>query len=68
MPQPSADREPNYQKKLAEMLSKGQLPTTIGVHQVLIFHDNDCAQLAGGCCDCSPDIQALAESPDAARN
>jgi hypothetical protein len=65
MTQPLADREPNYRRKLREMMRRGLLPTSVGLHEVLILHDHDCASLAGGVCNCDPDIESLVSPPDA---
>jgi hypothetical protein len=47
----------NYEVKLLELHRTGVLPSWIGYHRVSVAHDDWCGFLAGGRCDCDPDIE-----------
>jgi hypothetical protein len=48
----------NYMRKLMKMIEKGELPHTARTaNDVDVYHDDWCAVLGGGYCDCDPDIR-----------
>jgi hypothetical protein len=68
MVQPTADPEANYRTKLREMINRGLVPTSVGVHQIMVYHDGDCPALVGRACRCDPDIEVLDAPADARHN
>lgn len=46
----------NYQRKIARLIRKGKIRPVIGVHDLEVKHDDWCAALKGGTCNCNPDI------------
>jgi hypothetical protein len=61
-------REPNYVVKIRLLQRLGALPSSVGLHQIAVYHDQGCAHLRGKTCRCDPDIQVDWSQPAIARN
>jgi hypothetical protein len=54
--------------KLAHLQKIGVLPLDVGVHEVMILHDDWCGMFTGKRCNCDPHIRLAWTQPDSARN
>jgi hypothetical protein len=61
-------RQPNYIAKIRLLQRLGALPASVGLHQIAVYHDEGCAHLKGGVCNCSPDIRVGWTQAAASRN
>jgi len=51
------ETEHNYVKVMLAMIEVGEIPQGVSVHQLDIYHDDDCSVFAGGFCDCEPVVE-----------
>lgn len=47
----------NYLKKIARLTQEGKIPTSRGLNDLTIAHDNWCHIYRGGDCNCDPDVE-----------
>jgi hypothetical protein len=59
---PKRRREHAYRVRLEQLIRFGMLPSTPGLHQLDIRHDDDCRLLRGGYCNCDAEFVFQAES------
>jgi hypothetical protein len=57
MAKSATKREHNYIVKMRRMYQIGALPTDLGMHQLLVFHDDWCGIHRQKRCNCDPDIR-----------
>jgi len=57
-----------YLRKLRYLMKIGAIPTTVGMHQISVYHDNDCPIWEQRWCTCDADIRLAWSQPDTARN
>jgi hypothetical protein len=59
--------EHNFQTKFRRMVEEGSLPMIFdcpcGIPKVKVSHNTGCSYLAGGRCDCDPEITMLIVPP-----
>jgi len=64
-----APRPPKYVRKLRYLQKLGALPSSAGVHEVLVLHDDGCRHWQQvGACTCNPEIRLAWSQPAGSQN
>jgi hypothetical protein len=64
-----APRPPRYIRKLRYLQRIGALPSSVGVHEIQVLHDDGCRHWQQpGHCTCDPTLRLAWSQPDAAQN